>query len=66
MLYPKQVALTIADPGAEVVAIAQKKGYRVVPLVGPSSILMAIIASGSFNGQEFCLSRLSAYRSGGR
>jgi len=42
----------IADPGAEVVAIAQKKGYRVVPLVGPSSILMAIMASG-FNGQSF-------------
>jgi 16S rRNA (cytidine1402-2'-O)-methyltransferase len=42
----------IADPGAEVVAIAQKKGYKVVPLVGPSSLLMAIMASG-FNGQSF-------------
>ena len=42
----------IADPGADVVAIAQRKGYRVVPLVGPSSILLALMASG-FNGQSF-------------
>lgn len=42
----------IADPGADVVAIAQQKGYKVVPLVGPSSILMAVMASG-FNGQSF-------------
>ncbi|MDR2913719.1 MAG: SAM-dependent methyltransferase [Tannerella sp.] len=42
----------VADPGADVVAIAQRKGYRVVPLVGPSSILMALMASG-FNGQSF-------------
>ncbi len=42
----------IADPGAEVVAIAQQEGYKVVPLVGPSSILMAVMASG-FNGQSF-------------
>lgn len=42
----------IADPGADVVAIAQKKGYKVVPLVGPSSILMSVMASG-FNGQSF-------------
>ncbi|WP_298648714.1 SAM-dependent methyltransferase [uncultured Proteiniphilum sp.] len=42
----------LADPGADVVAIAQHEGYRVVPLVGPSSILMAIMASG-FNGQSF-------------
>ena len=42
----------IADPGADVVAIAQRKGIRVVPLVGPSSILMAMMASG-FNGQSF-------------
>ncbi|MDR1096855.1 MAG: SAM-dependent methyltransferase [Tannerella sp.] len=42
----------VADPGADVVAIAQRKGYRVVPLVGPSSILMALMASG-FNGQRF-------------
>lgn len=42
----------VADPGADVVAIAQQNGYKVVPLVGPSSMLMAIMASG-FNGQSF-------------
>lgn len=42
----------IADPGAELVALAHRHGYRVVPLVGPSSILLALIASG-FNGQAF-------------
>lgn len=42
----------IADPGADVVAIAQRKGYPVVPLVGPSSILMSVMGSG-FNGQSF-------------
>jgi hypothetical protein len=42
----------VADPGADVVAVAQYKGLRVVPLVGPSSILLAVMASG-FNGQRF-------------
>ena len=42
----------IADPGADVVAIAQSKGYKVVPLVGPSSILLSLMGSG-FNGQSF-------------
>jgi len=42
----------IADPGADIVAIAQQKNVRVVPLVGPSSILLALMASG-FNGQNF-------------
>lgn len=42
----------VADPGADVVSIAQAAGYKVVPLVGPSSILMAVMASG-FNGQSF-------------
>jgi len=42
----------IADPGADIVAIAQRKNYKVVPLVGPSSILMSLMASG-FNGQSF-------------
>ncbi len=42
----------IADPGAEVVRIAHEKRIRVVPLVGPSSILMALISSG-MNGQNF-------------
>jgi 16S rRNA (cytidine1402-2'-O)-methyltransferase len=42
----------VADPGADVVALAQQKGYRVTPLVGPSSLLLALMASG-FNGQNF-------------
>jgi 16S rRNA (cytidine1402-2'-O)-methyltransferase len=42
----------IADPGADVVAMAHKKGFAVVPLVGPSSILLSLMASG-FNGQNF-------------
>jgi 16S rRNA (cytidine1402-2'-O)-methyltransferase len=42
----------IADPGADVVAIAQSHNFSVVPLVGPSSILLSLMASG-FNGQSF-------------
>lgn len=42
----------VADPGALVVRIAQKEGLRVIPLVGPSSILLALMASG-LNGQRF-------------
>ena len=42
----------IADPGADVVAIAQNRGLKVVPLVGPSSIIMSLMGSG-FNGQSF-------------
>lgn len=42
----------IADPGAEVVKIAHKRNIQVVPLVGPSSILLAMMASG-MNGQNF-------------
>lgn len=42
----------VADPGADVVAIAQSKGLKVKPLVGPSSILMGLMGSG-FNGQSF-------------
>ncbi|RAV29980.1 SAM-dependent methyltransferase [Sinomicrobium soli] len=42
----------IADPGADVVALAHRKGIRVEPLVGPSSILLALMASG-MNGQSF-------------
>lgn len=42
----------VADPGADLVAIAQRKGYKVFPMVGPSSILMSLMASG-FNGQSF-------------
>lgn len=42
----------IADPGAELVNLAHQKGIRVIPLVGPSSILLALMASG-MNGQCF-------------
>lgn len=42
----------IADPGANLVALAQREGIRVVPLVGPSSILLALMASG-LSGQNF-------------
>ena len=41
----------VADPGADVVAIAQRKNLKVVPLVGPSSIIMSVMGSG-FNGQD--------------
>ncbi|WP_029034681.1 SAM-dependent methyltransferase [Salinimicrobium terrae] len=42
----------VADPGAEVVKIAHREGIQVVPMVGPSSILLAMMASG-MNGQNF-------------
>ncbi len=42
----------VADPGADVVAIAQRKNLKVIPLVGPSSIILSVMASG-FNGQSF-------------
>ncbi|MDE6986325.1 MAG: SAM-dependent methyltransferase [Bacteroides acidifaciens] len=42
----------VADPGADVVAIAQRKKLKVVPLVGPSSIILSVMGSG-FNGQSF-------------
>ena len=42
----------IADPGADIVKIAHNRGINVIPLVGPSSILMALMASG-LNGQNF-------------
>jgi 16S rRNA (cytidine1402-2'-O)-methyltransferase len=45
----------IADPGQELVALAQKLGIQVKPLVGPSAILLSLMASG-LNGQTFCFS----------
>ena len=42
----------VADPGALVVAACHRRGIRVVPLVGPSSIILAVMASG-LNGQSF-------------
>lgn len=42
----------VADPGADIVGLAQREGLKVVPLVGPSSMILAVMASG-FNGQSF-------------
>lgn len=42
----------VADPGAQLVALAHQRGIEVVPLIGPSSILLALMASGA-NGQRF-------------
>lgn len=42
----------IADPGSEIVEMAHQKGIKAIPLTGPSSILLALMASG-FNGQNF-------------
>ena len=42
----------VADPGADAVAVAQRKGLKVVPLTGPSRLLLALMGSG-FNGQSF-------------
>lgn len=42
----------IADPGADIIALAQKQDIKVIPLIGPSSILLSLMASG-FNGQSF-------------
>lgn len=43
----------VADPGSTLVALAHREGLRVVPLVGPSAILLALMASG-LEGQRFC------------
>jgi len=43
----------IADPGADLVAIAHSMGAQVIPLTGPNSLLLALMASG-LNGQSFC------------
>ncbi len=42
----------IADPGARIIALAHRKNIKVIPLSGPSSIILALISSG-FNGQQF-------------
>lgn len=42
----------VADPGADIVSMAHEKGIQVIPLIGPSSILLSLMASG-FNGQNF-------------
>jgi 16S rRNA (cytidine1402-2'-O)-methyltransferase len=43
----------IADPGADLVAIAHNMGVQVIPLTGPNSLILALMASG-LNGQSFC------------
>ena len=55
----------IADPGADIVAIAQRKNMKVIPLVGPSSILLSLMASG-FNGQSFAFHGYLPIESGDR
>ncbi|GAB4092718.1 SAM-dependent methyltransferase [Flaviaesturariibacter terrae] len=55
----------VADPGQELVGIAQEKGAVVKPLVGPSSILLALMASG-MNGQQFRFSGYLPIESGER
>lgn len=42
----------VADPGADIVALAQSRNFKVVPLVGPNSMILALMASG-FSGQSF-------------
>ena len=55
----------VADPGADLVAIAQRRGYVVRPLVGPSSILLGLMASG-FNGQRFAFEGYLPIEAGAR
>ncbi len=55
----------VADPGADAVAVAQQRGYRVDPLIGPSSILLSLMASG-FNGQTFAFAGYLPVESGAR
>lgn len=55
----------IADPGAHLVALAHERGIPVVPLVGPSSILLALMASG-LNGQAFAFHGYLPVESGAR
>ncbi|MBE9487856.1 MAG: SAM-dependent methyltransferase [Bacteroidetes bacterium] len=55
----------IADPGAELVAVAHRKNVRVIPLVGPSSIIMSLMASG-MNGQSFAFNGYLPIKSGDR
>lgn len=55
----------VADPGADVVKIAHTKNIKVVPLVGPSSILLSLMASG-FNGQNFAFNGYLPISSGDR
>ncbi|GAA4448627.1 SAM-dependent methyltransferase [Rurimicrobium arvi] len=55
----------IADPGAILAEAAQQKGFRVIPLVGPSSVLLALMASG-MNGQSFAFNGYLPVKEPGR
>ncbi len=55
----------VADPGADVVKIAHTQNIKVVPLVGPSSILLSLMASG-FNGQNFAFNGYLPIQAGER
>ena len=55
----------VADPGADVVKIAHRQSFKVVPLVGPSSILLALMASG-LNGQNFAFNGYLPVKPGDR
>ena len=55
----------IADPGAKLVEAAQQRGIKVIPLVGPSSILLSLMASG-FNGQSFAFNGYLPIEEGAR
>lgn len=55
----------VADPGAAVVQMAHKNNLRVIPLVGPSSMIMAVMGSG-FNGQSFAFNGYLPVKNGDR
>jgi 16S rRNA (cytidine1402-2'-O)-methyltransferase len=55
----------VGDPGSRAVEIAQKKNFSVIPLVGPNSMIMALMASG-FNGQNFCFNGYLPVKNGER
>ncbi len=55
----------VADPGADVVKLAHEKNIKIIPLVGPSSILLSLMASG-FNGQSFAFTGYIPIKDGER
>ncbi len=55
----------IADPGAQIVRLAHEKNIKVIPLVGPSAVLMAMMSSG-LNGQNFAFNGYLAIENGER
>ena len=55
----------VGDPGSRAVALAHKKNLKVVPLVGPNSMIMALMASG-FNGQNFAFNGYLPVKTGER